>query len=147
MIEIAKPIEFTYAAGKVGGLGGYYIDGGLVSMGEPAASVNFNADGTGLIVLTVANSISPFNWYTGGVPSGTTTFQVDVTTFNDSSNGNVVTTHGVGTHYATNNLTVGIYMQGAPGIPVTSTLVFTVHITRGSATVSHNYTLQLMTEL
>lgn len=147
MIETAKPIEFTYAAGKVGGLGGVIIDSGMVDFDAPAVSVNFNSDGTGTIVLTTQSNISPFNWYTGGTPSGSTTFQLVVTNFYDSSFGGCVPSHTVGTHTVTNNISFGVYMNAGLGGPVTATLDCTLNITRGSTTVSHVYTIQVRTEL
>lgn len=147
MTEIVKPIEFTYAAGKVGGLGGVFIDGGLANFDAPAVYINFNSDGTGSTVLTAAGNISPFNWYTGGTPSGTTSFQLVVTNFWDSSFGGVIASHTVGTHNTTNSISFGLYVQGGLASPVNATLSCTLYITRGATTVSHVYELQVRTEV
>ena len=76
----SNKINIEYAAGKVAGaIGGTYNATSTGSGQSANASISFNADGTGEVTTSPDGGYQPFNWYTGGVPTGTTQFIASAT--------------------------------------------------------------------
>lgn len=146
-IEVVKPLQFQYAAGKVSGLGGEYVDHNLAggpgsAYAIPQCSVQYNTNGTVDVFYAAQGYFETFNWYTGGTPSGPTTFQLVVTNIAGSNAtfapGNPGTYNG-NTYFA---------VAANDTIAISSALIaVTMNITRGGQTISHDWILRANVEM
>ncbi len=143
-IEVVKPLQFQYAAGKVSsGPSGTYVDGANEPSAFDTAQVSFifASDGTwrveGLNALP-SSIISSGNWYTGGVPSAGTSFSLQVlsrTGTGTATSGN--TNLPVGTYNFSDSVSFAV--RAASSGSQTLLINYQLTITRASVSVVYTF--------
>ncbi len=144
-----KHLNFSYSAGKVGGVGGFVEDVNLAggpgsAYVPPGMAVQYNANGTVDVSYTALGFVETFNWYTGGTPSGPTTFSFQVTNTTQTPPFRGVTfSHAVGTHSGTY---FAVFMPDSESTGV-GVMDVVMSITRNGTTVQHSWTLSVRLDM
>lgn len=128
--------NFSYAAGKVpGALSGLYSDVGNTLTGSTIA-IYFNADGTFEVTGSNVGTIDAGNWYTGGVPTGTTNFTLVVSNTSSTSG---TTGPADGTYNYTNSFSIVLSCTISGSNPRFRSSDFNLTVTRSSQSVSYGF--------
>lgn len=154
-------VKFNYVAGKVAGAFGNYTDA-IVAFGPPYSGpiprvdLYIGPNGTYTAYTASAGVIENGRWYTGGTPSGPTTFQLQVLNnsvfFGGLAAASTTFSHASGSYTSTSGFSLWIE---APSPNLSGDLPprgqgymdCNLSITRGGQTMSYSFQLEVAVEV